>query len=106
MAEQYLGDQPSKIKKLGYSLVVGVFNDKMTQDRKDKKEQPENNYVVCYKWQEGAELFFDRMFISSFEVKDNNFLDKLENKLRVILSNTGMEEENLATVQITGIIQL
>lgn len=74
--------------------------------RDEPTEDDEVNYVVCYKWQEGAELFFDKLMIKEFKIKDNNCLDKLENRLKTILSNRGMEEENLATVQITGITQL
>lgn len=79
---------------------------KRVLEKEIKNEDHEINYAVCYKWQEGGELFFDRMVISDFEVKDKDFLDKIENRLRVILSNTGMEDENLATVQITGITRL
>jgi hypothetical protein len=70
------------------------------------KEDDEINYVVHYKWQEGAELFFDKLMIKGFKIRDKNCLDKLEQRLTTILSNTGMREENLATVQITGVTQL
>ena len=69
-------------------------------------EENEVDYVVHYKWNEGAELFFNREIIKDFAIKDKDALQKLENRLCIILSNCGMEEENLATVQITGITQL
>ena len=68
--------------------------------------ESEVNYVVHYKWQEGAELFFNREIIKDFAIKDEDALTKLENRLLTVLSNCGMEEEQLATVQITGISQL
>ena len=72
----------------------------------DLLEDGQFNYVVHYKWQEGAELFFNREIIKDFAIKDEDALSKLENRLCVILSNCGMEEERLATVQVTGITQL
>lgn len=51
--------------------------------------------------------FFNREIIKYFAIKDEGrSLAKLENRLCVILSNCGMEEEQLATVQIIGITQL
>lgn len=69
-------------------------------------DDDQTDYVVHYKWQEGAELFFNREIIKDFTIKNEDALTKLENRLCVILSNCGMEEEQLATVQITGITQL
>ena len=73
---------------------------------KELNKDDQINYVVHYKWQEGAELFFNREIIKDFAIKDEDALGKLENRLLTILSNCGMEEEQLATVQITGITQL
>ena len=97
-----------KAKEMGVS-----FDDDFEKDNESKTstdlldlDDDQVNYVVHYKWQEGAELFFNREIIKDFAIKDEDALGKLENRLLTILSNCGMEEEQLATVQITGITQL
>jgi len=87
---------------------VGYHGDLSLKSKIDclEKDGDETNYVVHYKWQEGSELFFNRLLLKGFAIKDENDLTKLENGLLTVLSNCGMEEENLATVQITGITQL
>jgi len=90
-------------------VCTGCYNapERCACDEPTEHEQYEQYYyVVHYKWQEGAELFFNRLMIEGFRIKDKDDLEQIEERLLRILSNTGMEEENLSTVQITGITQL
>lgn len=72
----------------------------------DEQSKDQVYYVVHYKWQEGAELFFNRVIITSCGIRDEDDVDKLEGKLITILRNDGMEEELLSTVVLTGLTKL
>jgi len=84
----------------------GLKIDHLLDVDEQEKEKDQVNYVVHYKWQEGAELFFNRLIIKSCGIKDEDGVNKLEGKLITILHNDGMEEELLSTVVLTGLMQL
>ena len=58
----------------------------------DEKEENPVHYVVHYKWQDGSELFFNRLFVKSSSVNNEDDLKTLEDRLITMLFNYGMEE--------------